>query len=149
MLANIIAWLCIHLGVSGLVSIVPISFVAAFSWLFRMKSWERNGKVYERLGVKVWKRRLPEARRWFHRKKSVTHIRKMENIQMFEWQTNRSELSHWFQMLPAPLFFLFNPAWAGWVMVGYAILFNAPFIIVQRYNRLRLERLRKWQERRR
>ncbi|SFJ69473.1 glycosyl-4,4'-diaponeurosporenoate acyltransferase [Halobacillus dabanensis] len=142
MLINIILLLCIHLGVSGLVSIVPRSFVANFRWLYRLKNWERNGRVYERLGVKVWKGRLPEARKWFRREKTVAQIRKMEYLYIFEWQTNRSELSHWLQMLPAPLFFLFNPPWAGWVMVAYAILFNCPFIMVQRYNRARVEQVK-------
>jgi glycosyl-4,4'-diaponeurosporenoate acyltransferase len=145
---NIIVWLCIHLGVSSFVSIVPRSFVASFSLLYKIKNWERNGHVYERLGVKVWKGRLPEARKWFRREKTIAHIREMGNIQMFERQTNRSELSHWLQMLPALLFFLFHPPWAGWIMVAYAILFNVPFIMVQRYNRARLERLKDWQERR-
>lgn len=143
MVVNIVAWLCIHLGVSSLVSVAPQSFVNAFAGLYRVKSWETRTKVYERMGVKKWKGRLPEARKWFRRKKTVAHLRKPSQWTRFEKQTNRSELSHWLQMLAAPFFFLFNPAWAGWIMMAYAVLFNLPFIIVQRYNRVRLMRVKK------
>ena len=52
-----------------------------------------------------------------------------------------TELAHWAVIALAPLFFLWNPPWAGWVMVGYALLASAPFIVAQRYNRFRLRRL--------
>jgi len=56
-------------------------------------------------------------------------------------ETRRAELTHWLLMVPAPFFFLWNPAWAGWVMIVYALLANCPFIMIQRYNRPRLERV--------
>ena len=34
-----------------------------------------------------------------------------------------------------------NPAWVSMVMAAYAVGANAPFIIIQRYNRGRLARL--------
>lgn len=142
MVVNIVAWLCIHLGVSGFVSVAPEAFVNAFAGIYRVRRWETQAKVYERLGVKKWKDRLPEARKWFRRGKTAAHLRNPSQWDRFEKQTNRSELSHWVQMLAAPFFFLFNPPWAGWIMVVYAILFNLPFIIVQRYNRVRMMRVK-------
>ncbi|RDY71147.1 glycosyl-4,4'-diaponeurosporenoate acyltransferase [Halobacillus sp. SY10] len=142
MVVNIVAWLCIHLGVSGFVSVAPEAFVNAFARIYRVRRWETQAKVYERLGVKKWKDRLPEARKWFRRGKTAAHLRNPSQWDRFEKQTNRSELSHWVQMLAAPFFFLFNPPWAGWIMVVYAILFNLPFIIVQRYNRVRMMRVK-------
>lgn len=44
-------------------------------------------------------------------------------------------------MPPAFLFFIWNPLWAGFIMIAYAILANLPFILTQRYNRPRLQRL--------
>ncbi|SDN97273.1 hypothetical protein [Halobacillus aidingensis] len=142
MVVNIVAWLCIHLGVSGFVSVAPEALVNAFAGIYRVRRWETQAKVYERLGVKKWKDRLPEARKWFRRGKTAAHLRNPSQWDRFEKQTNRSELSHWVQMLAAPFFFLFNPPWAGWIMVVYAILFNLPFIIVQRYNRVRMMRVK-------
>ncbi len=51
------------------------------------------------------------------------------------------ELILWLAHLGGWLFFLWNPAWAGWVMVLYATLANGPCIITQRYNRVRLGNL--------
>lgn len=56
-------------------------------------------------------------------------------------ETQRAEWTHWVSMLPAPLFFIWNPVWAGWLMILYALIANLPFIIIQRYNRPRLLKL--------
>jgi glycosyl-4,4'-diaponeurosporenoate acyltransferase len=40
-----------------------------------------------------------------------------------------------------PVFFIWNPLWACFVMVAYALAANVPFIIVQRYNQLVLTRI--------
>ncbi|KHE68188.1 hypothetical protein [Halobacillus sp. BBL2006] len=141
---NIVAWLFIHLSVSFLVSQCPESFIMSFPKVYRLKRWEKNGNIYERLKIKKWKHRLPEARKWVNQGKGKTgiYLRNVTDFHTFKMQTNRSELSHWLQMLPAPFFFLFNPPWAGWIMMLYAVLFNLPFIMVQRYNRARIEKLR-------
>jgi glycosyl-4,4'-diaponeurosporenoate acyltransferase len=44
-------------------------------------------------------------------------------------------------MLPAPIFFLFNPIWVGYVMIVYAILANMPCILTQKYNQIRFTNL--------
>jgi len=64
-----------------------------------------------------------------------------EELARFVQESRRAELTHYLAMLPAPLFFLWNPAWAGWFMIGYALVANAPCIIAQRYNRPRFKKL--------
>ncbi len=148
MAINIAAWLFIHLSVSFMVAQSSPEFISRFSRIYALRDWEKSGRIYEDLRIKKWKHRLPEARKWFNRgvgKKGI-QIRHSEGLRLLKNQTDRSELSHWLQILPAPLFFLFNPAWAGWVMVLYGILFNLPFIIVQRYNRTRLNKIRVYSE---
>lgn len=44
-------------------------------------------------------------------------------------------------MSAAPFFFLWNPVALGAAMVVYALVANAPCLLVQRYNRARLLRL--------
>lgn len=67
----------------------------------------------------------------------------------FNWERNGQiwqrllNIQSWKRLLPAPLFFIWNPAWAGWLMIAYAFIANIPFIITQRYNRPRLRRLYK------
>ncbi|MDG0792194.1 hypothetical protein OMP38_15960 [Cohnella ginsengisoli] len=60
-------------------------------------------------------------------------------MKVFAAETKRAELTHWLSILPAPLFFLWNPVWVGWIMVLYAAAFNLPIIVVQRYNRGRID----------
>jgi hypothetical protein len=54
-------------------------------------------------------------------------------------ETGRAEYTHLFAMLPAPIFFIWNPWWGGIIMIIYAVIINVPCIIAQRYNRARLE----------
>ncbi|WP_226582687.1 glycosyl-4,4'-diaponeurosporenoate acyltransferase [Halobacillus litoralis] len=137
---NIAVWVVIHLTISVMVFLSPPSFIQMFSRVFSPCKWEKHGRFYEHFYIKKWKNRLPEARKWMNkgRGKKAMSIRDPEQTEIFYLMTNRSEISHWLQILPAPLFFLFNPVWAGWIMVAYALLFNLPFIMIQRYNRARL-----------
>jgi hypothetical protein len=56
------------------------------------------------------------------------------------WLTPFPLFPLWWVWLCGWLFFLWNPPWAGWVMVVYATFANFPRIIAQRYNRIRLRR---------
>jgi len=40
-----------------------------------------------------------------------------------------------------PIFSIWNPLWAGWVMVIYAIAANLPCILAQCYNRSIVRRI--------
>jgi glycosyl-4,4'-diaponeurosporenoate acyltransferase len=40
-----------------------------------------------------------------------------------------------------PIFFVWNPPWACWLMTVYALGANLPCILAQRYNRLAFERM--------
>jgi len=65
-LLDVFAWLVIHMGVSyGVTQCKPDVFDRT-GWLFRARTWEKNGKIYEtHLKVKTWKDRLPDAAPWF------------------------------------------------------------------------------------
>ncbi len=54
-------------------------------------------------------------------------------------ETRRAEVVHW--LVPAPIVVMpaWNPAWVIGVMAAYAVAANAPCVIVQRYNRARLQ----------
>ncbi len=102
-----------------------------------MKPWQQL------FAVKGWKHLILDGNNiiqiGFSKKRLASH--EMDYLQQFLLESRRAELTHWISILPAPLFFLWNPMWAGLVMIGYAILFNAPIIIVQRYNRPRLKQI--------
>jgi glycosyl-4,4'-diaponeurosporenoate acyltransferase len=142
---NILAWLVIHLGVAWAGTRLPARWFRPGDWWYRERAWERGGRFYERAaGIRRWKDRLPDGAALFaggFRKASLRAVTP-EYLERFARETCRGEAVHAVVLLGAGLFFLWNPPWAGWVMVAYALLANLPCMLAQRYNRLRLRRLR-------
>lgn len=141
---NVLAWLFIHMGVAWLGTQLPYTWFRADSFACRIRAWERRSRVYERVfGIRSWKDRLPDGAALFRggfRKRSF-NARDPEYIERFIRETCRGEVVHWVVMASALLFFLWNPWWAGLIMVAYGIIANLPCILAQRYNRARLLRL--------
>jgi glycosyl-4,4'-diaponeurosporenoate acyltransferase len=121
----------------------PASSFAHDTWLFRIRAFERGGRVYERMGIKRWKDRLPEAGALFtggFSKRSV-RTRDRARLERFVVETRRAEWTHWTIMLATPVFLVWNWWWIEILMVVYALAANGPCLVVQRYNRARLARL--------
>lgn len=141
---NLIAWLILHFAISALCFYIPLSYFLKDNVIFRIMKWEQGGKLWDRLfSVKKWKKHLIDGSSIVKKSYNKSHLHgtNKESLTVFMAETKRAELTHWLLLLPAPLFFLWNPAWAGWVNVVYAVLANVPFIVTQRYNRGRLERI--------
>jgi glycosyl-4,4'-diaponeurosporenoate acyltransferase len=141
---DVAAWLCINLGVSGIVSRFSADSFNPGSWLYRVRGWEQKGRVYDGiLRVKTWKRWLPDgaavSRRAFRKK----HLLNSDSgyLQTFLQETCRAEVLHWIIFLFCPVFFIWNQWYVGIIMIAYAAISNMPCIITQRYNRARLARV--------
>ena len=139
---NTVSWFMIHFTVSALCLKFPLRYFLKDTVFLRIAKWERNGKTWNRLfWVKKWKKYLIDgsaiAKKSYN--KSHLHGTNQRDLIIFAAETKRAELTHWLLMLPAPLFFLWNPYWAGWIIIVYAFIANVPFIITQRYNRGRIE----------
>ncbi|MED4798125.1 glycosyl-4,4'-diaponeurosporenoate acyltransferase, partial [Priestia megaterium] len=110
--------------------------------LFKVQTWETVG-IYKKFGVHRWKTWLPDGgklfKRGFYKKKWESRTK--EYAQLFLIETNRAELTHWISILPSILFFIWNSPSIGVWMVIYAIVANVPFILVQRYNRIRIHQV--------
>ncbi|WP_088009293.1 glycosyl-4,4'-diaponeurosporenoate acyltransferase [Indiicoccus explosivorum] len=135
------AWTFFHLSISFICMRLPLSFFLKEHAWSRIYPWERSGALWQRLfKVKYWKGRIIDGTIFLKRGYSKKRLpgKQLEELKRFAAETKRAELTHWLSILPAPLFFLWNPFWAGWAMVAYAVLFNFPIIIAQRYNRGRL-----------
>lgn len=141
---DVLGWLVIHLGVSYLMTRRPAAVFKPESWLFRERRWERRGRLYEVLfAVKLWKAYLPDGAALFQagfRKKTLERG-DTAYLERFIPETCRGELTHWIVWLCGPLFFIWNDAIVGLVMVAYATGANLPCIVTQRYNRIRLGRV--------
>ncbi|UOR13840.1 glycosyl-4,4'-diaponeurosporenoate acyltransferase CrtO family protein [Halobacillus amylolyticus] len=138
---DIIAWTFFHLFISAICMRLPLAFFLKDRLLFQVFSWEKSGELWQRLfRVKTWKGFLIDGTIFLKKgySKKGLHGTRLNDLKIFAAETKRAELTHWLSILPAPLFFLWNPLWAGWVMILYAFLFNLPIIIVQRYNRGRI-----------
>ncbi|MGG4147412.1 hypothetical protein ABEW34_30285 [Paenibacillus algorifonticola] len=101
-------------------------------------------RFYEQvLYIRSWKDSVPDGsflfRRGFQKKRLAK--RGQAYFQEYMGETLRGECTHWLSIVPAPLFFIWNEPLYGYLMVGYALAANLPFIAILRYNRLRLRRI--------
>jgi glycosyl-4,4'-diaponeurosporenoate acyltransferase len=142
---DIAVWLVIHLGVGmATARMRPDSFNPE-SWLYRQRTWERGGKTYKSLlKVKKWKRLLPDGVAVFKGGFRKGQLEKADTsyVQTYVVETCRAEYTHWLILLFSLIFFLWNDWWIGLIMVAYGFATNVPCIVAQRYNRIRLQRLR-------
>ena len=141
---DILAWLFFHLIIAKVSLAIKDSHLVKYNLMFKVYKFEASGLIYEKLFlVNKWKDKLPDGTKILKKGFSKNRVDKMslDYFKKFLIEVNRAELSHWLQMLPAPLFFLFNLPIIGYLMIVYAMLFNLPFIIAQRYNRPKLIRI--------
>src|SRR5438132_1706658 len=75
----------------------PTAAFAGDSWLYRQRGFERGGRLYERLMIKRWKDRLPEAGALFTggTSKRSLRTRDREVLERFVVETRRAEWTHW------------------------------------------------------
>ena len=137
---NVAGWPVIQIGLAWIFTRLP----AAWFHPGPVQAWEQGGRFYERdLAIKRWKDHLPDAARWFTGGFAKGRLAGTTNdyLRRFVQETWRGELCHWIALGCTPLFFLWNPWWADLVMTIYALAANLPCILVQRYNRGRMQRL--------
>ncbi|MBS1536862.1 MAG: glycosyl-4,4'-diaponeurosporenoate acyltransferase [Bacteroidetes bacterium] len=143
---NIVLWFIIHMSLSYIMILLPSSYINIKSWIYKDRKWELNGKIYEDIfKIKRWKGLLPDGAALFKkgfRKKQLVSSQK-EYLTIFILETCRAELAHWLVILFSPVFFIWNPLWAGFIMIVYALFANLPCIYAQRYNRFRFQRILK------
>ena len=141
---DILAWFLFHMGISlTMLKVSDHFFIVHESW-FRTFKWEENGMIWQKIfRIQSWKKFLPDGSIFFKSAYNKTNMSDayLSTLKKFLLEMRRAELTHWISMIPAIFFFIWNPPLIGWIMVIYAILMNAPFIIVQRYNRPRLQKI--------
>ena len=126
---------------------LPASYFDENKPRFRPRDWERGGRWYkDTLRINVWKDHIPQfvSKGGF----SKEHLENMEDLSLeyldrFIMETCRGEWMHLSGALCSIVLLLINP-------IGFALLFaflnllgNLPFAAIQRYNRFRLQLVRK------
>jgi glycosyl-4,4'-diaponeurosporenoate acyltransferase len=109
-----------------------------------LRPWERDGRWWERhLRVSRWKDRLPEAGAVMPGGRSMRRLeaRTPEGLAAFRRETVRAERVHWLIGVSLALHLIWcrPTVFAG--MAVFAVVLNAPFIVIQRSNRGRIDRL--------
>ena len=122
---------------------------------YRVWFWEREGKIYDRLGIRTWKDRLPDKSRVVKGMvpKKVGICPTSCLVYRLIQETCVAETVHFALCFLAFPICLFWETALGIALAWIYILCNIPFIMIQRYNRPALislaRKLEKREERRR
>jgi glycosyl-4,4'-diaponeurosporenoate acyltransferase len=139
-----VVWTGTSLLVGWRASLWPVERLSDTGPFTRIRTWEDHGRWWQRhLRVRRWRDRLPEAGAFFRGGYTKRRLRSRSSgdLERFRRETVRAERVHWLVMASSPLHLVWcrPPVAAG--MVAFGVLFNAPFIIVQRSNRGRITAL--------
>lgn len=126
---------------------LPVSYFDETKTRFRARDWERGGRWYkDTLRINAWKDHIPQyaARNGF----SKEHLERPDDLTIdyineFIMETCRGEWMHLSGALCAVLLLVINPIGFGLLFAFLDLLGNLPFAAIQRYNRFRLQTLRK------
>ena len=115
------------------------------SFIFRERSWEKSGTVYDRLNIRRWKNRIPDISRVLKGKMPAKELRPgftEDQIRIMIRETCTAEAIHGLlNLFGIRLLQLWKGTGGIVLFLIYVFLGNVPFILVQRYNRPRLKRL--------
>lgn len=138
---NVLGWPIIQLGLAwGFTRLPASSFHPP-----RAAGFEGDGSFYQNIfRIRAWKDRLPDAATWFSGGFAKAKLEQANPAYLgrFIIETWRGELCHWSALAFVPVFFLWNPWWGDLIIVTYALGANLPCILAQRYNRIRLMKLK-------
>lgn len=140
-----IVWPVLQVGAALICLNIPDRFFSPDRFFYRAHRFEKQGHIYDSIfRVSRWKHLLPDGgavlNKRGYQKKTMKNFSK-ENLNKFLVESGRAEMTHWLAIFPFWVFWFFTPPIVPWMMLIYAVLFNFPSIIVQRYNRPRIERL--------
>ncbi len=136
------AWLGISVSAGLVCSLLPSAFLQRDTAITQIRNFERTGQVFRQLGVHRWKNALPETNRvGLGQRESKRRLPPRKGFATLAAETRRAEYVHLMITAAGPLFLLWNPWPLGLLMVIFGVAMNAPFIAIQRYNRLRLLRV--------
>ncbi|GAA4299173.1 hypothetical protein GCM10023183_08110 [Nibribacter koreensis] len=114
------------------------------SGYYREKKWERNGKLYENLGINFFRKVLVWIGWEKLNKKSNPVKNDPQDLNLLEYRTKQSELGHLIILFVVFGFSLFVAIEYGakeaiW-LIALNIILNLYPILLQRYNRPRIQK---------
>lgn len=139
-----IFWFITHMSISIVGTFMPNNFFIKHKRLFNTYQWERGGQFWQQyFKVKKWKDYLPDGSKLnpkITNKKQLAKFNDKTKIKQLIIETRRAEFIHALCILPGVVFYKQRPL-IKYINFLYPVIANAPFIIVQRYNRPKFEQL--------
>ena len=112
---------------------------------FRAFGWEKDGRVYLKIGINRWQNHVPDMSRIFSKlmpKKAMDKRPDQAGLLLMIRETCVAEAVHVVLCaLGLPCLWLWPGIGGAAVYAFYVLLGNLPFILIQRYNRPRLVRM--------
>lgn len=139
----------VYLALTGIVGffsgrIMPKRWIKPEKGLFRNFAFEKNGAVYEKLGIRKWHKRLPDMSRilpFMMPAKNLSGDYEDRLPEMIR-ETCVAEIVHIaVSIMGLPCLWMWPGIGGVTVTAIYILFLNLPFILIQRYNRPRLIRL--------
>lgn len=122
----------------------PVGQALPRSWgrpetLPAVRKWEK--RLYVKLGIRSWKKFLPDMSRFLSDMvpKQISEQPKSDDIHRLVQETCIAEQVHWALCVLSVGIVLIDRQWHGaLLLLAYVLLFNLPYIMIQRYNRPKL-----------
>jgi glycosyl-4,4'-diaponeurosporenoate acyltransferase len=141
---NLLVFILISIALTFICEKIPDRICDYKKWMFRERSWEKGGRVYERLfRVKLWKSKVPDISDFMKWRFSKKHLAKLNDKYLYTFlvESCRSEFTHWMIIFSTTLFGFWTDIPTVTITFLVACFLNLPYIIIQRYNRPRLRKL--------
>ncbi len=135
------------MGVAGFVlgRVLPKDWFDSRAFPYAAFPFERGGKLYDKIQIKKWQNRLPDMSKilpFLMPPKRMTAKMDANTLRRMLQETCVAEFIHWLLFLGGfGLCRLLPWPWGLILALVYNLLGNLPFILIQRYNRPRLQRL--------
>lgn len=125
---------------SYLVNLLSYNTLYRLYPFFRSKRFEHNGDIYQRFfRIRSWKEYVPAV--GVFDKKNLRKDLNREYVSQYLLESLRAELCHGYAIIFAIVLIFLTVDSANPKIILWAVMLNAPCIMIQRYNRPRFERL--------
>ena len=109
---------------------------------FRSFQWEQDGKIYNAFAISKWKDKMPDMSKILPdmQPKRISNA-SLQEIETLLRETCIAESVHWVEIFLGGGCLAISPGIGGLIWAIWAFFGNLPFILIQRYNRPRLQKL--------
>ncbi len=143
-LTNVVLAAIWHFATYFLCISVDTRFFDASKKIYQPKKWENGGKIYNDVfKINRWKDLLPQYVGKDGFSKSHLTDLSVEYLDEFIMETCRGEWNHTMNCMFAVVIVAMNGFFMTIILLLLLFIGNLPFVIIQRYNRFRLQKLRK------